>query len=133
MSKQIGPPGTDRIQITGAVLVVKPDTLAAFQRDERKRFMMLHLGTWMPDGSQASLNPAGGSGMQMFHLKFVCHVGLKKSTVEIVPLFILFYETADFMQFLHASVLLIAGNEFDDSPVFMFLVPDDFQTQPFDR
>ncbi len=56
VAEQIDPPGTDRIDITIAVKVFQPDSLAASNWNHGQLLVVFHLGTGMPQGAQVSLH-----------------------------------------------------------------------------
>ena len=63
VAEQVHPPGADRVNVAVAVKVVEPDALAALERNQRQGFVVLHLGTGVPDGLQVTLD----------HLAVGCH------------------------------------------------------------
>ena len=55
VTKQVDPPAANAIQITLAIEIDEPGSIAAFNRNQRQLLMALHLGAGMPDGCQAAL------------------------------------------------------------------------------
>ena len=60
VAKQIHPPGTYGVQITVAVMVIQPGPAAVVNRHQRHGFVVLHLGTRVPDTVQTALHQLGG-------------------------------------------------------------------------
>src|SRR5712691_5021313 len=54
MAEEIYPPGTDGIEITLAIKIVKPDSFPVGDRDQRQGFVLFHLGTGMPNCREAA-------------------------------------------------------------------------------
>ena len=64
MPKQIHPPGTDRVQIAVAIVIMQPYARTARDRHQRKTLVMFHLRARMPNGGEAAREKAGvGWGM----------------------------------------------------------------------
>ena len=57
MAEQIDPPGTHRVEISTSVEVVEPRSACARERDQRQRFMLLHLRARMPNRGAAAREP----------------------------------------------------------------------------
>jgi hypothetical protein len=59
VAEQVDPPGADAVQVTPAIEVVQPDTVATGDRHQRqaldRRRVLLHLCAGVPDRSQAAL------------------------------------------------------------------------------
>ena len=49
MAQQVAPPGTDDVHVALAVHVVQADPPAVVDNDGGQRFIILHLGTGVPD------------------------------------------------------------------------------------
>src|SRR5579864_8713836 len=60
VAEQVDPPGADGVEIATAFLIVEPRAGTARDRDERKAFVMFHLGAGVPDGTQAACDPVFG-------------------------------------------------------------------------
>src|ERR1700704_969284 len=59
VAEQTGPPGTDRVEITVAVVILEPHARAAPHRDRRQGFVILHLGARMPHVAQIARRKCG--------------------------------------------------------------------------
>ena len=55
VTEEIHPPRTHRVEITLAVKVIQPATSSTRHRNQRQRFMLLHLRARMPHGGQAAV------------------------------------------------------------------------------
>jgi len=49
MAQQVAPPGADHVQIAFLVHIIQVDAFSVVDHDRRQRFVILHLGTGMPD------------------------------------------------------------------------------------
>src|SRR5690554_3072027 len=57
VTKNIGPPGANGIQIAVAVKIFQPDSLGLTNRNQRLLLVILHLRTWVPEYFQIALQP----------------------------------------------------------------------------
>src|SRR5690606_12293716 len=57
VGEYIDPPGADRIEIAFALEIFLPDAVAALDRDQRQAFVILHLGTGVPQHGEIALHP----------------------------------------------------------------------------
>ncbi len=69
VTKEIDPPGADGIQITISVMVVQPRPAAVVNSHQWHGFVVLHLGTRVPDTVQAALHQLRRLGIQIKPLK----------------------------------------------------------------
>jgi len=56
VSKQVDPPGADRIEVASPLDVIQPSAGTARDRERRGRFVVLHLCARVPHALQAALN-----------------------------------------------------------------------------
>ena len=54
VAEQVHPPGTHRVQIAFAVEVLQPDAFATPDRNQRQGFVILHLGTGVPEHGEVA-------------------------------------------------------------------------------
>src|SRR5260221_2469863 len=57
--EQVGPPGTDGVEITVTVVILEPHPGSAPHRDRRQRFVILHLRARMPHVAQIARRQRG--------------------------------------------------------------------------
>jgi hypothetical protein len=56
VAEEVDPPAADGVEITPPLEVVEPDPFGPPNGDERKPFMILHLGTGVPEVAQIPLH-----------------------------------------------------------------------------
>jgi hypothetical protein len=62
MPEEIDPPGADGVEITFAVEILEPDTVAGAQRDHRHRLVVFHLRARVPDVREIARDPVAVAG-----------------------------------------------------------------------
>ena len=69
MAKQVDPPRADGVQVTMTIVVMQPRALGVVDSDQGHGFVVLHLGTRVPDTVQAALHQLRRLGIQIKPLK----------------------------------------------------------------
>ncbi len=57
VAEDVGPPGTDRVEIALALEILEPHALCRFHRHQRQPLVVLHLGAGVPDVGEGAVLP----------------------------------------------------------------------------